>query len=43
LTHKNRQSDSSLPDVNLRSVEDAARALHVVNCLTEVFKKYELI
>ncbi|GEM_PF-5284153 len=43
LTHKDGRRDLSLPDVSLRSVEAAARALHVVNCLTEVFKKYELI
>jgi|SRR3989344_2904359 len=39
LTHKDGQSDHSLPDVSLRSVEDAGRALHVVNRLTEVLKK----
>lgn len=44
LTYKNWKDESvSFPDVSLRSVEDAARALHVVNCLTEVFQKNGLI
>lgn len=43
LTHKDAGRNMSLPDVSLRSVEDAARALHVVNRLVEVFKGQDLI
>ena len=41
--HKKEQNDSLLPDVNLHSIENAARALYVINQITSVFQEHKLV
>ena len=43
LTHKDGRNDSVYPDISLHSVEEAVRALHVVNRLKAVFEKNNLL